>query len=56
MTELLDLEPRMAGTEVIEPSASFAESVDVLHERGRCAWTSLCKHYHTKYCPQTGKP
>lgn len=55
MTVLLDLEPRIAGTDVIEPSANFAESVDVLHDRGRCQDTILCEH-NTRTCPDTGPP
>jgi hypothetical protein len=56
MTELLTLEPRVAGTDVVEPSVHFAESVDVLHDRARCAWTSLCHYFATNECPQTGTP
>ncbi len=37
MTALLNLEPREAGTEVLEPEADFgaAQWVD-LHDRARC--------------------
>ena len=55
MTALLSLEPRVAGTEVIEPTVYFAESADALHERGRCQDTILCEH-HTNVCPDTGPP
>jgi hypothetical protein len=37
MTALLNLEPRVAGTEIVEPDADFgaAKWVD-LHDRARC--------------------
>jgi hypothetical protein len=43
MTALLNLEPRVAGTEVLEPEAEFgaAQWVD-LHDRGRC----IISYYH----------
>jgi hypothetical protein len=37
MTALLSLEPRVAGTEVVEPAAEFGAAKWVgLHDRARC--------------------
>jgi hypothetical protein len=41
MQALISLEPREAGTEVIEPAADFGDSEDSLHDRGRCPATCL---------------
>ena len=49
MTALLALEPRAAGTEVIEPDVRFAETEDTLHGTARCPGTILC-HDHTNIC------
>jgi hypothetical protein len=37
MNDLFDLEPREAGSRIIEPSIAFDESVTALHDRTRCA-------------------
>jgi hypothetical protein len=56
MTALLTLEPRNAGTEVIEPDVpfadSFAETEDDLHDSGRCFITMIC-HKHSDICTIT---
>jgi hypothetical protein len=43
MNELHDLEPRIAGTEVVEPDVEFDEEVaaDGLHESDLCSITSV---------------
>ncbi|HEY2575058.1 MAG TPA: hypothetical protein VGI74_02005 [Streptosporangiaceae bacterium] len=48
MTVLLNLEPRMIGTEVVEPEAEFgaAQWVD-LHDRARCL---VSVHTTTRPC------
>jgi hypothetical protein len=48
MTVLLSLEPRVAGTEVVEPEAEFgaAKWVD-LHDRARCL---ISVRHQTRVC------
>jgi hypothetical protein len=48
MTALLSLEPRVAGTEVVEPEAEFgaAKRVD-LHDSARCP---ISKPFVTRRC------
>jgi len=36
MTELFELEPREAGSLIIEPSVAFDEAGTALHDRTRC--------------------
>jgi len=39
VTELLNLEPRDAGTDVVEPEIDFAQKWDSLHDRAKCQVT-----------------
>lgn len=39
MTALLDLEPRDAGSDVVEPEIDFAQTWDSLHDRAKCQVT-----------------
>jgi hypothetical protein len=50
---LLALEPRVAGTEVIDPAGCFAESEDSLHDSARCPVSKVCMD-HTDICTTTG--
>lgn len=54
MTTLLSLEPRVAGTEVIEPVVAFAENEDSLHDSARCPISLICQD-HTLICGRTGE-
>jgi hypothetical protein len=48
VTVLLDLEPRVAGTDVLEPEVEFASKKWVdLHDRARCL---ISKHTTTRAC------
>ena len=43
LTALLELEPREAGTQTVEPVADFGTTVYELHERGgRCYLSNFC--------------
>jgi len=53
MTALLMLEPRVAGTEVIEPDVLFAREEDALHDSARCPISEIC-HDHSNVCTATG--
>ncbi|WP_157436057.1 hypothetical protein [Actinospica robiniae] len=44
MRELFELEPRDAGTQVVEPAIAFDEVTTGLHDRSRCVG---CCEEHT---------
>lgn len=58
MDALLDLEPRVAGEEEIEPAMDFHDRGDDLHRNCECldasvffsTPTTLCEDF-TKFCP-----
>ncbi|MBO0804564.1 MAG: hypothetical protein J2P25_16005 [Nocardiopsaceae bacterium] len=47
------LEPRVAGTETVEPVADFGGTVSELHERTRCAASEVCGNTATTACINT---
>jgi hypothetical protein len=53
MGALMSLEPRDAGTDVLEPVAEFAEQADYLHGGGKCSYTLGCVH-DSQWCTVTG--
>jgi hypothetical protein len=53
VTALLELEPREAGTEVVDPIIDFGGGQDDLHVRNRCAASSVCGGNHTLICINT---
>jgi hypothetical protein len=52
MTALLELEPRSAGGEVVEPEIAFPGVRDDLHEVARCAVSVVCWG-DTSHCAAT---
>lgn len=42
MTALLELEPRDAGAEVVEPETAFPTVCDDLHDLAYCPVSSVC--------------
>jgi hypothetical protein len=53
LTALLSLEPRVAGTEMIEPAVPFAGNNDSLHDSARCPISLICQR-HSELCGDTG--
>lgn len=53
MTALLNLEPRVAGAEVVEPAVVFAENEDRLHDSARCPISLICQR-DSELCGATG--
>jgi hypothetical protein len=39
MSELLEMEPRLAGTDVVEPDIEFEQGWEVLEDRAQCPAT-----------------
>jgi hypothetical protein len=54
MHALMSLEPREAGTEVLDPVADFGDSEDGLHKLNGCIET-LCEN-HTEVCVSSFPP